>query len=286
MDCLYRLDYNLSKAAYRIFPLHCFSFERVFARYISRLLRPLNIKDYNYPTEQKESDYVWVFWAQGEDSMPRLVKACVASIRKYRGGKNVVLVNMENIKEYVEIPKIFYDKLDKGQLSYTKFSNIVRFSLLKEYGGWWIDATCFLTSPLPLSVKFYTIRQPYNDSQISRFRWATFIWYLPKRHPLSSFVIDAHTLYWQQNDTVIEYLLLDYIIDNFYHRHKEFRSEVDALKESQPDCYFFQWSEAKSVFNKERWETITRRTHIFKTSYKIGIEQAPLGSFCQKILLE
>lgn len=44
---------------------------------------------------------IWVFWAQGENSMPPLVKACYNSLIKNANGHKVILVNMENLSKYL-----------------------------------------------------------------------------------------------------------------------------------------------------------------------------------------
>lgn len=39
--------------------------------------------------------------------------------------------------------------MEKGNISNTQFSDILRINLLARYGGYWIDATCLLTQSTP-----------------------------------------------------------------------------------------------------------------------------------------
>ena len=104
------------------------------------------------PIAQKEgaaSDYVWQYWAQGEENAPDIVKACLNSVKKYCSDKKVVVLNDSNIKDYVDIPDFIQEKCDKGIISKTHFSDYLRTCLLLKYGGNWADATVYLTDKIP-----------------------------------------------------------------------------------------------------------------------------------------
>ena len=44
--------------------------------------------------------YVWVFWWQGEDQMPELVKKCYQSLKRQLYDKKIVLITKDNINDY------------------------------------------------------------------------------------------------------------------------------------------------------------------------------------------
>ena len=76
---------------------------------------------------------IWVFWAQGKDNMPSLVKACFNKLKE--NNKNVQFIDMNNVHEFVSIPSIVYDKLKKGEMLFAHFSDILRNTLLAQHGG-------------------------------------------------------------------------------------------------------------------------------------------------------
>ena len=88
--------------------------------------------------------YIWVFWWQGMESMPPLIKACINNLKKKSGNRKVILLTKDNYSNYVNIPVNILNKVKKGQLTYTFFSDILRFNLLSKHGGIWIDATLYI----------------------------------------------------------------------------------------------------------------------------------------------
>ena len=108
----------------------------------------------NYQFLQKKNSYrhkyIWVCWLQGEKSMPDVVKYCLKSVQKNAPDEaEVVLITSDNLKKYIEFPNFIYQRLKKGSLTMTHFSDLIRMALLKEYGGLWIDATVFVSNKIP-----------------------------------------------------------------------------------------------------------------------------------------
>ena len=91
---------------------------------------------------------IWICWFQGFEEAPPLIKACLQTWKYYNSDWNIVELNNQNISDYVdlesEIPEIrSFDGCKPAALS-----DIVRLFVLNEYGGVWVDATCFCTKPL------------------------------------------------------------------------------------------------------------------------------------------
>ena len=286
MDFLYKVDYKLCSILNRVSSNRCFSFEGVLMRYVRRLSLRINK---NYPPvdkrENEGNDIVWVFWAQGEKRMPPLIRSCYESIKRHALGK-VNLISLDSIEDFVHLPSFVYEKIQTKAISYTQLSDILRFALLRDYGGWWLDATIFLIEDLPRTTGLFTIKNAFNDSCISKFRWSSFLWHLSPHHPLAHFVYEGLIQYWKKNDFAVEYLLIDYFIKYHYDHAPSFRQEIDNLSENNPDLYFFQSDAASKSFDQASWDRIKKSTTIFKTSYKVGIENAPPDSYCKRLLFE
>jgi hypothetical protein len=93
------------------------------------------------------SNRVWQLWFQGEACAPEIVKACLSSVRLHLGNREIILLNKDNIEDYISIPGHIYDRKEQGCISNGHFSDIIRTFLLAEYGGTWLDATVYLTAP-------------------------------------------------------------------------------------------------------------------------------------------
>lgn len=108
------------------------------------ILRPyLSMKtDYNNsPIENN----VFVFWWDGFDNAPVIVKKCLESVKKYYINEKIYEIDKNNYKKYTDIDSIILRDFEKGNISIQTFSDILRFNLLKNNGGVWIDSTIYFT---------------------------------------------------------------------------------------------------------------------------------------------
>jgi len=88
---------------------------------------------------------IWILWFQGLSEAPFPVQQCVDSWKRENPTWEVVLLNNENLDDYVtlDLPE---DKFSR--LSLPKQSNLIRLQVLLKYGGVWADATTFCMKPL------------------------------------------------------------------------------------------------------------------------------------------
>ena len=116
-----------------------------------------------------EHPYIWVCWFQCEENMPEVVRVCIDSIRKNAPkGVKVVLITLDNVCDYVEFPDFILKKVKQGKISITHFSDVLRFSLLKKYGGLWIDSTVYVSRPIPveyMKMPLYSIQNLSNEER-------------------------------------------------------------------------------------------------------------------------
>lgn len=108
-------------------------------------------------------NYAFVLWWQGEDNAPEVVKACINSIKKNHNGK-VIVLSESNYSKYSNIPEYIVRKMEQGKMSLTHFSDILRYNLLYNWGGAWIDATCLLTKPIPercYANEYFSLKDAY-----------------------------------------------------------------------------------------------------------------------------
>ena len=83
--------------------------------------------------DQIKSDFkVFVFWAQGFENAPEIVKACVSSIKENFKNHDVVLIDNSNFKTFVNIPDYILKKVENKTISLTHFSDILRVCLLEK----------------------------------------------------------------------------------------------------------------------------------------------------------
>lgn len=69
----------------------------------------------SYENEKMEySNKVWVFWRQGYENAPMLVKSCFDSVKRNLSDRDIVFLSEDNIDEYVKIPVYIKQKRQGG----------------------------------------------------------------------------------------------------------------------------------------------------------------------------
>ncbi len=215
---------------------------------------------------------IWVFWAQGEENMPELVRACYKNLCKLNGGGRVKLLTMENLGDYVELPNFVFDKLERGSMTYTHFSDILRMSLLAKYGGMWVDSTCWVAKEVPEDVRNMSFWSCKTDNAniplFSNSRWCGWAMGTNKKNKkLFSFILEMLLLHAKDNECLIDYLLIDYLLLFSCNLFESSRVEILSVEENNVNRGIF-WSYMNEKYDKNKYQEISKNTWIFKLSYK------------------
>lgn len=246
------------------------------------VLRKLNKKYKGLINEYKQenkflagdNDTVWVFWWQGIDSAPKIVKSCVRSIERHLPqGKKLVIIDKYNLRDYTDISNHIYIKLDSGVITYTHFSDIVRFNLLKNHGGLWIDATVYLVHDL--SAEYFEdhifTNGPFNDEQyfnVANGQWSGFFFGGPSKNELFNFMDAFFDTYWKNETKLIDYFLIDYLLaiasENNIGGFKEY------LKRKKPRNIGIFMLEVvlNNSFDSLNYQKMINNNDAFKLNYK------------------
>lgn len=223
--------------------------------------------------EKFQSNYVWVFWWQGEDQMPELVKKCYQSLKRQLYDKKIILITKDNIKEYCSFPQYIFDKCESGKITLTHLSDILRFDLLSHYGGLYTDATVFWTRNLPSSTfsELYTCGG-YSDDyyfNVAKGRWTGFLIGGSKGNSLFTFMYDFFLEYWKQREELIDYFLIDYALQFAYENNiggfKDYADNVAIL--NNPNLFELMRIR-NQTYSEEKKRKLLSNTCAFKLSYK------------------
>lgn len=96
-----------------------------------------------------DGGYIFQCWWQGVKNAPPVVRKCIQSVEKFKGGRKHIIITKDNFESFVKLPDYILEKYKKGIISVTHLSDILRVCLLEKYGGFWVDATCLFSKPLP-----------------------------------------------------------------------------------------------------------------------------------------
>lgn len=200
------------------------------------------INDKNCPKVAPKDYQVYFCWMQGEENLPPMIKCCYNSLKQNAGIFKIVFIDEKNFSNFVTLPEHIVKKFSEGKISHAHFSDVIRINLLEQYGGLWLDSTILATEPLERYKNFWKL--PYFTQKFfqekssfcpfistpSYGRWAGFIQGAAVLHnPLLAFMKDFYNEYWREYDEIIDYVLMDYMIDMAYENIPSVKKELDAV---------------------------------------------------------
>ena len=172
------------------------------------------------------------------------------------------------------------------------FICIVRFSLLYQYGGIWMDATLFVSPYATLEMfegDFFSLNHPpTHPEQIERtigdFKWSGFLLAGKKEKTYFKHIYELYIYFVRKYSFFISYLMMDYFILSEYELNEEFKVSVDDLPILAPaEKVWFLREHADKFFDEKEWEEVLKMTPILKTTYKINEKEIVPNSYLYKL---
>lgn len=217
-----------------------------------------------------KSDKIWVLWLQGEDNMPPIPRMCVESIRKHSNGHEVVLLTYNNIDEYYQLPDRIKFLYEKGNITAAHLSDIIRVGLLATHGGFWIDSTMFLSEDIPGDIfnsDFFSIKNAEEGLYVSRCRWAGFCLFMKGNTLLPYILNEMLQKYWEKQDWLIDYFMLDYLIDIAANKYPAINELIEKCHLNNPNLHKLAPILCED-YNEEVYSKLISDTRMFKLSWK------------------
>lgn len=241
---------------------------KIISKKIKKYIFRANPSEICHSISQNDNNVIWVLWMQGYDNAPVIVKKCIDSIIHNSGGFKVQVLDENNIMDFVYLPDFILDKYKSGIISNTHLSDIIRAYLLSEYGGFWIDATVYLTKKLDkMDYSFFTLKDRQNNKSVSSGMWAGYFMYSDKNHPLMRSLYNSFLNYWSKESNLIDYFLIDYILKLLIMDDEVYAKYVEKLPVNGSDRFFL-----KSILNNpvtyESSNKISKTNGVFKLTYK------------------
>lgn len=291
LTCVYFLAQKSDKMFY--------DFRRkILLDFVLKLRKEAQIDDSSDEKEEETTEFpkmIWTMWQQGEAQMPETVQASMKTIKDFakRNDCEFYLLTDENLADFINIPGDITEKYKKKELSAAHYSDIIRFNLLYQYGGIWMDATLFVSPYATLEMfegDFFSLNHPpIRSEQIERtvgdFKWAGFFLAGKKGKPYFKHIRDLYIYYVCKYPVFIHYLMMDYFILSEYESNHEFKELVDRLPILAPaERVWFLRDHAHDLFDEKEWEEVLKTTPIMKTTYKIKKEEVLPESYLDQLL--
>ena len=224
---------------------------------------------------------IWTCWLQGIENAPKLVQKCVASMRQYSNGYDVVVIDNKNVSDYVQVPEYINEKYAKGIIPHAHYSDLIRLLLLQKYGGVWIDSTILLTNILPKYITDAELFVFRGDRVGQTFIYNPFLAAQPN-HPIINSLLNLLLEYWKKENKLVSYS----IFHLFFTIAVEVSDENRALWEQVPFSYgsqmFYLQPQLGKPYNEQAYQLATQLSSIHKLTYKFeqfGIDIQKKGTF-------
>ena len=271
---------------------------KILLDFVLKLRKEAQLVDSSNEKEEETTEFpkiIWTMWQQGEAQMPETVQASMKTIKDFakRNDCEFYLLTDENLADFINIPIDITEKYKKKELSAAHYSDIIRFSLLYQYGGIWIDATLFVSPYATLEMfegDFFTLNHPplqpeKMERTVGDFKWAGFFLAGKKGKPYFKHIRDLYLYYVRKYPVFIHYLMMDYFILSEYQCNPYFENLVDRLPILAPaERVWFLRDHAHDLFEEKEWEEVLKTTPILKTTYKIKKEEVLPGSYLDQLL--
>ena len=252
--------------------------------YFDKVCKDNNVKDLEKNKISKNCP-IWIFWWQGLETAPDLVKACISSVKKHSGEHEIIIITEANVKDYVTIPDYIYKKIEEKKITLTQFSDILRVNLLYDYGGIWLDSTIYMTKEFSSEIYtkgFYTIHHGQRaDYHICKGKWTGFCMAAGKNNILFRNLKDLFNQYWKNENQLICYLLIDCFISLQYENINVVKEMIDEVPINNEKV--FKLSELMNNKYSGKIKDILGCTYLNKLSNKKKIDNMK-ESYYQYIL--
>lgn len=234
----------------------------------------------------KRSDDIWILWLSGMETAPEIVQRCCRSVHESFPDRPIHILTENNYRDYVTFPAFIRDKIDRGVITRTHMSDLLRLELLIRYGGTWLDATVFCSSPV---VPDYMM-----DSDLFLFQDLKPGWDGHCQR-ISSWMITACTgnpilrltrallyEYWKKNTKMADYFLFHDFFELAIEAYPEEWKKVIPCSNAAPHILLLRLFEPCDA---RVWDAVRGMTPFHKLSYKFDDEKARIpGTYYRKLM--
>lgn len=250
-----------------------------------------NIK-VEHPSEDmpcdKEEEKIYTLWFQGVEKAPEIVKKCLGSIQE-RYDKKLIILTDETLWDYISLPEHIMKKWKEGKIGAANFSDIVRIELLYQFGGYWFDATDFLTDSIPEEISdspFFMFVS--SDVFFPHMFVQTCFLRARKKNPLLGMWRNLVHEYWRREEISCEYFLVHMLLKLLVRENADAQKLFEKMPKRVMDPTHRLWYEIGNLpFDKSLCDEMKREVFFQKCSYrrqKRGVGDIIPGSMADVVI--
>lgn len=248
------------------------------------------LKKYRYSNipELTSGVYViWVMWWEGEEEMPPIIRMNYESLKRNANGHKINLITNGNYLNWVELPDYINLKFERKLINLTHLSDFIRVALLSKYGGLWLDATIYVTAPLPekMNVFYWSTKWVLKPNEKNTYPlWKALweissipkltitqcmgIWYSCPHNPIFDCLKDFWMEYWKNDNSTPYYWTTEVFLNGvMYDQIPAVKNMIDEVAESNPQVFKMR-HHVNRDYNEQLLRELTGDTQFFYLSWK------------------
>lgn len=287
-NIMLKLKYNQGKLAFNYNVMMAQKHRMLYYKRLKKQLLPECVREKMWEQLEKKSnpDTIWICWLQGMDKAPLLVQRCYESLQKNVPDKKIVLLDENNILDYVKLPDYIVEKWKRGIIGPAHFTDLVRLELLIQHGGYWIDATVLCTDG---SIFQYLDKEPlfmysfyyfgFNPEIMELNNWLI---YSATNNNILSLARELLYAYWRHYDRAINYFVFHILLTMATEVYEEEYKQMPIV--SQVDAHVLA-TYIYDEYAENKYEILKRATGIHKLSTRFDMEllEKP-GTFYDEVI--
>jgi len=227
--------------------------------------------------ERSDDEKIFSIWLQGEQNAPDLVKACFASIRR-NCTQELVVLDEQSLEREIQLPPEIVRKYKSGKMKPAHYSDICRVELLHKYGGYWLDATCYVTAPIPQVIcdqEFFVYLTGNKVSCSYSFMQNCFI-----RARKGSYLLECWRRmildYWMNENGTMDYLQHQLMFRTIVMNHPPAADYFSRMPHIDQDpTHVLWWTIRNEPYTPESFRKATAGAFYQKTSYLDAADPQP-----------
>lgn len=262
-DFLYFGELNLTKQQW--------FFYKWVKRHLKWAYMPIECESVTHTHNIIENQSIFMYWKQGWENAPELVKRCLASVKANADGHPLILLDETNLDQYIKMPAFIEKKHAEGIIPEANYSDMLRTCLLLQYGGYWLDATCLLTSSFPKVIDksdYFMFQRHLFPDWASPIKCSNWFIHSKKDSPILRGMKNWLFNYWQRKNYIINYYMFHFALSVLVEEDKkckELWQSMPYVCNMNPHVLLFSFS---CKYTPEYYQFIKDSCFIHKLSYK------------------
>jgi mannosyltransferase OCH1-like enzyme len=221
---------------------------------------------------------IYIFWYQGINNSPIIVKKCILSWVYYNQDWEIIILDKTNYHIYTDLRY-------KNNMTFYRFSDFLRLSILQNYGGLWVDATCFCNDSLDkwltlfINERFFVFNNltPINKKISNWFIYSEKGHYMIEKWKIKSLEY-FNDFPKQFNDN---YFIFHDIFEDLCNNDPQFSSYYDKIPKNTQNDYlmYFNFDKRKDLYIESKGflspvteeiknMIVKKEKYLFKLSHK------------------